>query len=212
MSYFRENIDKMTGYTPGFQPDGADVVKLNTNENPYPPSPKVTKAIRKLSEENLRRYPQPLGDDFRNAASEVLGIGADNIICSNGGDDLLTIIIRSFCDEVRGIACAGPTYTLYSVLNDIQNCKPVIEIPFGEGGSLPKELADTGASLTIVCNPNAPSGSFIEPSDIKWLADKLKGKSIVLVDEAYSDFADDNCLELIETCENVIILRSMSKG
>lgn len=213
MSYFRENIDKLAGYTPGFQPDSADVVKLNTNENPYPPSPKVAEAIASVSAESLRKYPCPfLGDTFRDAAAEVLGVDADNIICTNGGDDLLTIVIRSFCDTNRPIAYPVPTYSLYTVLSDIQDCPPAIEIPFGKDGSLPDELADTGASLTIVCNPNAPTGSFVSPDEIKKLADKLKSKSIVLVDEAYIDYAQDNCLGLIDKCENVIILRSMSKG
>ena len=99
MSYFRENIDKLSGYTPGFQPDAAEVVKLNTNENPYPPSRRVIKAIAGITGENLRKYPCPfLGDSFRDTAAEVLGVEPDNIICTNGGDDLLTIVIRAFCD------------------------------------------------------------------------------------------------------------------
>lgn len=213
MSYFRENIDKLAGYTPGFQPDAAEVVKLNTNENPYLPSRRVIKAIAGITGESLRKYPCPfLGDSFRDVAAEVLDIEPENIICTNGGDDLLTIAIRSFCDQSRPIAYPGPTYSLYTVLSDIQDCPAAIEIPFGEDYSLPAELAGTGAALTIVCNPNAPSGSSIEPAELKTLADKLKGKSILLIDEAYVDFAQNNCLELIKTCENVIILRSMSKG
>lgn len=213
MGYFRDNIAKLSGYLPGFQPDSADVVKLNTNENPYPPSGRVGEAISKIDGEALRIYPRPfLGDLFRNAAAEVLGVEADNIICTNGGDDLLTIVIRAFCDEGRPIAYPGPTYSLYPVLADIQNCPAAIEVPFGEGYSLPDELADTGAALTIVCNPNAPTGSFVEPAEIKKLADKLKGKSILLVDEAYVDFAKSNCIGLVNECENIIILRSMSKG
>jgi len=213
MGYFRDNIAKLAGYVPGFQPDDVDVVKLNTNENPYPPSGRVVEAISKIDGDQLRMYPRPfLGDTFRDVAAEVLGVDADNIICTNGGDDLLTIVIRAFCDEKRPIAYPGPTYSLYSVLANIQNCPAAIEVPFGEGYSLPDGLADTGAALTIVCNPNAPSGSFVEPEEIKNLADKLKGKSILLVDEAYADFSKNNCIGLIKECENLIILRSMSKG
>lgn len=213
MGYFRDNIAKLAGYVPGFQPDEGDVVKLNTNENPYPPSSRVVEAIAKIDGEELRMYPRPfLGDIFRDVAAKVLGVEADNIICTNGGDDLLTIVIRAFCDEKRAIAYPGPTYSLYSVLADIQNCPSAIEVPFDEGYSLPEGLANTGASLTIVCNPNAPTGSFVEPEEIKALADKLKGKSILLVDEAYVDFAKSDCIGLINECENLIILRSMSKG
>ena len=213
MSYFRENIDKISGYTPGFQPNNTDIIKLNTNENPYPPSPRVMEAIANIKADQLRMYPRPfLGDTFRDAASKVLGIDPDNIICTNGGDDMLTIAIRSFCDETRPIAYPGPTYSLYPVLSDIQNCPAAIEIPYGQNYSLPDELTKTNAALTIVCNPNAPTGSFIDPAELKELADSLKGKSILLIDEAYADFAEGNCLDLINTCENVIILRSMSKG
>jgi len=212
MSYFRENIEKLAGYVPGFQPKGAEVVKLNTNENPYFPSPKAVEAIRNFDTSTLKRYPQPFGDSFCEAAAKVVGVEADNILCTNGGDDLLTICFRCFCDSQRAVAYPGPTYSLYSVLADLQSCK-VIEVPFDEHYSLPAEkLIAAKAAMTIVCNPNAPSGSFIEVSQIKELADKLSGKSILLVDEAYADFADDNCVELVKLCDNVIILRSMSKG
>jgi histidinol-phosphate aminotransferase len=208
MSYFRENIEKMEGYTPGFQPKDAEVVKLNTNENPYPPSPKVLEAIRTISAEQLRRYPQPLGDTFRQAAAEVFGVSSDSIMCTNGGDDLLTICFRAFCDENRRAAYPSPTYSLYPVLAGLQGCS-VIEIPFSEDGYLDK-LAETDAALTIICNPNAPTCTFEPIDNLAELAGKLKG--ILLVDEAYVDFSDDNCIQLMNELDNIIILRSMSKG
>lgn len=212
MSYFRKIIDEMDGYVPGYQPAGTDVVKLNTNENPYPPSPQAVEAIRHFDPSALRRYPQPLGDTFCKTAADVIGVEADNILCTNGGDDLLTICFRAFCDENRPAAYPGPTYSLYPVLAKLQNCK-TIEVPFPDDYSLPADkLVETDASLVIVCNPNAPTGSFIQPGEISKLADRLKGKSILLIDEAYADFAESNCIPLVKECENVIILRSMSKG
>lgn len=212
MSYFRDNIDKLAGYTPGFQPDCGDVVKLNTNENPYLPSPNVTKTLQNFDLHKLQRYPSPIGQDFRKAAAKLNGLEPENILCTNGGDDALTICIRSFCDKDRPLAFPSPTYTLYEVLAKIQNC-PVIEVAYPADLSLPtEELAATNAKLTIVCNPNAPTSSFISPEKIGELATKLKGKSILLIDEAYADFAEDNCVRLISEHENVIILRSMSKG
>jgi histidinol-phosphate aminotransferase len=208
MSYFRENIEKMEGYTPGFQPKDAEVVKLNTNENPYPPSPKVLEAIQNISAEQLRRYPQPLGDTFRRAAAAVFGLNSDCIMCTNGGDDLLTICFRAFCDENRCVAYPIPTYSLYPVLAGLQGCS-VIETPFSEDGYLDK-LADANAALTIFCNPNAPTCTFEPIEGLANLACKLKG--ILLVDEAYVDFSDDNCIRLIERLDNIILLRSMSKG
>ena len=209
MTYFRDNIERMAGYVPGFQPKAADVVKLNTNENPYPPSPRVLEALQALAPEALRRYPDPMGQAFREAAGRLHGLSADSILCCNGGDDLLTLVFRAFCDETRPVAYPVPTYSLYAVLARIQNCATA-EIPFGEHFTLPDRLAEVGAPLTIVCNPNAPTGSLIQPDDLADLAGQIKG--VLLIDEAYGDFTDTHCLDLVRTLDNVIILRSMSKG
>jgi histidinol-phosphate aminotransferase len=209
MTYFRENIEKMTGYEPGFQPSAADVVKLNTNENPYPPSPKVLETVKNMLPNQLRKYPQSMGDTFRQAAANLLGVKPENIICTNGGDDLLNLAIRAICDENRPLAYPTPTYSLYPELAKIQNC-PAIEIPFDKEFNLPPKLAKTNAALTIVCNPNAPTGSIVSCQELRQLAQEIKG--VLLIDEAYVDFAQTDCLELAKKLENVIILRSMSKG
>ncbi|MHC4962807.1 MAG: histidinol-phosphate transaminase [Planctomycetota bacterium] len=208
MGYFRKTIEQMAGYTPGFQPKQADAVKLNTNENPWPASPKVLEAIGDLTAENLQKYPEATGDTFRNAAAVVLGIESENIICTNGGDDLLTLCFRAFCDAGRPVAYAQPTYSLYPVLAQIQDCEP-IEIQRDADGSL-DELARINAPLTIVCNPNAPTCEMLSIDSLAQLAEKLTG--VLLIDEAYVDFADDNAIRLIKDFDNVIILRSMSKG
>jgi len=210
VGYFRENVEKAKGYEPGFQPGQADdVVKLNTNENPYPPSPNILKALSEITAEQLRRYPDPQGNAFRQAAAEINGVQPDNIICCNGGDELLSMAIRAFCDESRPVAYPVPTYSLYPILANIQNCK-AIETPFDGEFNLPAKLATTDAALTIVCNPNAPSGTFINVDELASLADELKG--VLLIDEAYVDFAEANCTSLVKDFDNVIILRSMSKG
>ena len=209
MGYFRRNIEQASGYEPGFQPACADVVKLNTNENPYPPSPRVLEAVMGIKAERLRRYPDPSGGVFREAAAAVNGVGPENIICCNGGDDLLKTAFIAFCDSGRAVAYPVPTYTLYPVLANIVGCE-AIEIPFDGEFNLPAKLASTGAALTIVCNPNAPTGSFVKAEEIASLADEVKG--VVLVDEAYVDFAEENCSVLTRSFDNVLILRSMSKG
>ena len=209
MSYFRQNIEKAKAYEPGFQPKQTDVLKLNTNENPYPPSPAVMKVLAEIKPEQFRRYPDPIGNEFRQAAAQVHGVSADNIMCCNGGDELLTIAFRACCDENRPVAYPVPTYSLYPVLANLQNCK-AMEIPFDSEFNLPAKLAGAGAALTIVCNPNAPSGTFIAVGELASLADELDG--ILLIDEAYVDFAQDNCVSLVRDLDNVIILRSMSKG
>jgi histidinol-phosphate aminotransferase len=209
MSYFRENIEKMQAYQPGFQPVRQDVIKLNTNENPYPPSPAVLKAIAQINPEQLRRYPDPLASQFRDAAAQLNGLEPDYIMCCNGGDELLKMALEAFCDENRPVAYPVPTYTLYPVLAAIRNCN-TIEIPFDEEFNLPAKLAGTNAALTIVCNPNAPTGSFISIDELSSLADELSG--VLLIDEAYVDFAQSNCATMVKNFDNVIILRTLSKG
>ena len=209
MGYFRRNIEKAKGYKPGFQPEETDVIKLNTNENPYPPSPAVLKALAQIGPELLRRYPDPAGDEFRRAAAKVNAVQPENIICCNGGDELLTMAFRAFCDENRHVGYPVPTYSLYPVLANLQNCR-ALEVPFDAEFNLPAKLARTGASLTIVCNPNAPNGSFISVDELASLANELSG--VLLIDEAYVDFAEENCTALAKELDNVIILRSMSKG
>lgn len=209
MSYFRDNIEALKGYTPGFQPKQSDIIKLNTNENPFPPSPAVMEALSRIGAEKLRRYPDPLGDDFRRAAAEVHGVKPENIMCCNGGDDLLTLAFRAFCDENRPVAYPVPTYSLYPVLAKLQNCR-AIEIPFDDEFNLPVKLTKIDAALTMVCNPNAPSGSFVSVGELASLADELSG--VLLIDEAYVDFADENCMVLVKDFDNIIILRSLSKG
>lgn len=209
MGYFRKNIEKLEGYEPGFQPKETDVIKLNTNENPYPPSPQVLKVLAEINPEKLRKYPDPLGNEFRQAAAEINSVRFEDIMCCNGGDDLLTMAFRAFCDKNRPVAYPVPTYSLYPVLAKLQNCR-AIEVPFDAEFNLPSKLAGTNAALTIVCNPNAPSGSFVSVEELASLADELSG--VLLIDEAYVDFAEANCTELIKKFDNIIILRSMSKG
>jgi histidinol-phosphate aminotransferase len=209
MAYFRDNIEKIKGYEPGFQPKSVEVIKLNTNENPYLPSPQAVEVLSRINVEQLRRYPDPLGTAFRQAAAEVHGISPENIMCCNGGDELLSLAFRAFCDENRPVAYPVPTYSLYPVLSNLQNCR-AFEVPFDLEFNLPAELTKTGAALTIVCNPNAPSSSFVSVGEMASLADELSG--VLLIDEAYVDFADENCVGLVKNFDNVIILRSMSKG
>ncbi|MHC4328193.1 MAG: histidinol-phosphate transaminase [Planctomycetota bacterium] len=178
-------------------------------ENPYPPSPDVMKVLTEITTEQLRRYPDPIGDEFREGAAQIDDVSPDNIMCCNGGDDLLTIAFRAFCDENRPVAYPIPTYSLYPVLARLQDAE-TIEIPFDDEFNLPVKLTKTNAALTIVCNPNAPSGSFISVGELASLADELSG--ILLIDEAYVDFADENCAALVREFDNIIVLRSMSKG
>jgi len=211
MSYFRRNIQEMSAYVPGEQPPpGAKVIKLNTNENPYPPSPAALEVLRGLGAEALRRYPDPAAGRVREAASAALGVGADWILAGNGSDELLTMILRAFVGPGDVVAYPMPTYVLYRTLTQIQDGR-YVEVAFDEDYSLPAgELASAGAAVTFVASPNSPSGTTWPIRQLEDLAGNVAG--VLVVDEAYVDFAEADCLDLARRCENVIVLRTLSKG
>ena len=211
MSYLRENIERMSGYTPGEQPaPGERVVKLNTNENPYPPSSHVMDALRAFDPDHLRRYPDPMANRVRDLVARMAGVKRDNVLCGNGSDELLTYVVRAFVGEGEAIAYPVPTYSLYPVLAEIQNAVAV-EVPTREDFSLPfDELARVQARVMIICNPNAPTGVFAPIASIERLAEKFDG--VVVVDEAYVDFASDHAMRLAAAMPNVLVLRTLSKS
>jgi histidinol-phosphate aminotransferase len=196
---------------PGEQPlPGARVVKLNTNENPYPPSPRVLEAIRAVPPHALQRYPRPMADEFRAAASRVLGVPADAILAGNGSDDILTIATRTFLGPGDALAYPVPTYSLYPVLARLQDAR-IVTVPWNQGWSLPvRALAATGARAIYLANPNAPSGTRVSVAEVDALARAFDG--VVLVDEAYVDFADEHCLDLALRLPNVVVSRTLSKA
>ena len=211
MSYFRPTVDALRAYEPGEQPPpDADIVKLNTNENPYPPSPQALAVLREIDHERLRRYPDPFAGEFRLSAAEVLGIEPDTILVGNGSDDILTMLIRSVADGARAVAYPVPTYALYRTLAEIQGA-PVVEVGSDETYTLPLDsLAATGAPLTLVASPNSPSGRRVPNDLIRDLASRLDG--ILAIDEAYVDFATGDALELAQSCDNVVVIRTLSKS
>lgn len=210
-SFVRVTVRDMDGYTPGEQPGpGERVVKLNTNENPFPPSPNVLRAIQEIEPEMLRRYPNPTADVFRHAAAKVLGVTPDMVLAGNGSDDILTIATRTFCAPGDTLAYPDPTYSLYHVLAKIQDARTA-EVPWEDGYALPIEgLLAAKPQAIYIANPNAPTGTFVTPAKIAELAKAFKG--LVLVDEAYADFAQDNCLSLVKHHENVVVSRTLSKA
>jgi histidinol-phosphate aminotransferase len=217
MSYERENIQRMKGYSSGEQPGQADVIKLNTNENPYPASPAVATALSKLKVEDLRRYPPPLANDFRRTAAEYHGLDIGNIIPTNGGDELLRLLITTFVDPGETIAIAEPSYSLYPVLADIQGCQLArinLSSDWQMGSDYAQELNQHKAKLAFVVNPHAPSGMLTAAAALRDIARQFQG--ILVIDEAYADFIDPelgyDAVSLLQELENVIILRTMSKG
>ena len=202
----------MTGYVPGEQPRGDGFIKLNTNENPYPPSPRVLAALRKATNGSLRLYPQPLSDTLRSAAAEVYGVRPENIIAGNGSDEILSMLLRGFVGPGDRVAFPVPTYSLYDTLIEIQDgVRAAVDYP--PDYSIPQSLAAQNAALTFLCNPNAPSGTLVGLQEIEELARGVAG--ILVVDEAYVDFAESegaSSLPLIYRLPNLVVLRSFSKS
>ena len=211
MSLFRAAVDHLAAYVPGEQPPGdAGVVKLNTNESPYPPSPRALAALAGVAPEALRRYPHPLADAFRRSAADVLGVEPEWILAGNGSDDLLTMLFRAVTGAGRAVAYPAPTYVLYRTLAAIQGA-PVVEVPFDEDYALPVDaLADAGAALTLVANPNSPSGTAATTDRLAGLAERTTG--VLAIDEAYVAFARASALDLVRRHGRVIVLRTLSKS
>jgi histidinol-phosphate aminotransferase len=211
MDFLRPSVRTMAGYVPGEQPREGAFVKLNTNENPYPPSPRVFEALRAaLVGDVLRRYPDPVGTHFRQTAGRVLGLDPDGILIGNGSDDVLTVLTRAFVPEGGLVVSPTPSYLLYHTLAMLQGAR-LQTVPFEADWSLPSPWPVRGAHLTFLANPNSPTGTVVPQSRIERLVGELDGP--LVVDEAYADFAAGNALDLVRgTAHNVVVTRSFSKS
>ena len=217
MPYERSNIQAMSGYVPGEQPAAADIVKLNTNENPYPPAPAVMEAIRNTPAEALRRYPPPAADAFRQVAAHAHGLRPENVIATNAGDELLRLAITTFVEPGQPIGMAEPSYSLYPVLAEIHG-SPIVRLELAADWSIPTDFAarmnDAGVKLTFIVNPHAPSGTLVPVDRLAQIARQLAG--VLLIDEAYVDFVDPDlrhdATALVRSEPNVLLLRTLSKG
>jgi histidinol-phosphate aminotransferase len=207
--FLRPNIRAMAGYTSGEQPRGGAFIKLNTNENPYPPSPRVFEAIKAaLTGDRLRKYPDPLGTAFRQTAARVHGVDPDSILIGNGSDDILTIVTRAFVPEGGLIASPTPSYLLYRTLAELQGAR-FQAVPFTPDWQLPYPWPVRGANLTFLPNPNSPSGTVVPLASLERFASGLDGP--LILDEAYVAFADTDALALSHK-RNVIVTRTLSKA
>lgn len=217
MRYERQNIQRMIGYAPGEQPATTDVIKLNTNENPYPPADAVMQSLLHISSEALRRYPQADARDFRQLAAQLHDIEPANVLAANGGDELLRLAITTFVEPGQAIGVAEPSYALYRTLAAIQDC-PLTTLALPDDWSLPEDFAErmnaAAAKLVFVTNPHAPSGQLAPVARLAEIAARLQG--VLLIDEAYVDFIDPqfeyDSAVLVKQFDNVLILRSLSKG
>jgi len=182
---FLPHIAGMAGYTPGEQPRHQGVIKLNTNENPYPPSPRVLQALIEACGEGLRRYPDAEARDVRQQLGRLFDLPIEQILLGNG------------------------SYPYYRKLLELQDAQ-ALESEFPEYYSLPEDFAPSDARLALIANPNSPSGTVLSPEDVLRVVGRTEG--MVVVDEAYVDFAVGGCLDLVRECPRVIVTRTMSKS
>ncbi len=204
----RQSVEALQAYKPGEQPKRAGLVKLNTNENPYPPSPKVNEVLATVVPETLRLYPDPESTALRQAVADLQGVGVGQVFAGNGSDEILALCTRAFVEDDGSIGYFMPSYSLYPVLAAIRNVPGVA-----------CELTDTfewpardpaPASLFFLANPNAPTSMLFPKDRIRAFCRSFPG--VVLVDEAYVDFARESCMELAKTLPNVLVMRTLSKS
>ncbi len=206
----RPHVPSLKPYTPGMQPGGSGWVKLNTNENPYPPSAAVEEAIRRETDASLRLYPDPAAAPLRAALAEHHGLEPENVCVGNGSDDILNLLTRIFCDRDRPAGFSVPSYSLYPVLVAIQDGR-VATLPFDRSMDLDVDgLAALPANILFLTSPNAPTGVGFATGHLAVLAERFSG--ILVIDEAYADFADEDAVALVRTHPNVCVTRTFSKS
>ena len=210
MKYGRKILEPVAGYVPGEQPTDLSVIKLNTNENPYPPSPHVVEALRALGPEAMRRYPDPTAAPFLRECVKRHGLpGTDWVVAGNGMDELLSLVIRTFVDPDEKVLAPYPTYSLYDVLCKLHGCE-LVSVDLDVRFQLPERFYTIPAKLCLLARPNAPSGVSVPRADVERLCRSFPG--IVVIDEAYVDFGDDHCMDFPERFENAVVMRTFSKS
>ena len=204
----RKAVQVLEGYTPGEQPQVPGLVKLNTNENPYPPSPRIAEVLKNYSVETLRLYPDPMAVKLREAIARKHGCTLANVFAGNGSDEVLALCTRAFVETGGSIGFFEPSYSLYPVLAAIQDVaqKPVrLNVDFSW-----RMPADYRANLFFLANPNAPTGIQYSREIVADFCRTFSG--VVVVDEAYVDLADYDCADLALSLPNVLVARTLSKS
>lgn len=204
----RKSVQAMKGYVPGEQPNDPQIIKLNTNENPYPPTPKIKELLADFDIAELRKYPNPVSLKLRQALAELHGCSVDEIFVGNGSDEVLALCIRTFVERNGSVGYFDPSYSLYPVLTEIEDLeKRPVALNDDFSWQMP---ADFESSLFLLTNPNAPTSLSFDKEKVRNFIANFNG--VVLVDEAYADFAEHNCMDLAMEFENCIVSRTFSKS
>lgn len=205
-------IAEMKGYVPGEQLNDPDVIKLNTNEMPYPPAPEVAEAIMAETRRDVfNKYPDPTCRALREAIAQRLDVTPEEIVCGNGSDEVLRMLVHALAKPGDVIAMCSPTYTLYGVLAEMFNVKVVVYEAASPAYSLPETFIEAAAKILFLPNPNPPVGTFYTEADLECLA-AADPDRLVVIDEAYVDFAPHSAVNIYKKYENVAITRTFSKS
>jgi len=208
--YWSEAVKRLDPYVPGEQPKDKRYIKLNTNENPYGPSPKVLEAVREATTESLRLYPDPECDMLLTAAAEYYAIKKDQIYAGNGSDEILAFSFAAFFDPGRTILFPDITYTFYPVYTALFNLDYRL-VPLSEDLSLPVEDFFESPGGVVIANPNAPTGKSVPLDTIKRIIENNQSR-VVIVDEAYIDFGGESAVRLIDDYSNLLVIHTLSKS
>ena len=213
--YWNETTSKIIPYVPGEQPQDKKYIKLNTNENPYPPSPKVIEAINSAACDTLRLYPDPECKILKEAIAAYYNVGIENIFAGNGSDEILAFCFMAFFDEQKPVKFADITYSFYNVYADFFKV-PYEIVPLNQDFSLPVEKFATSEEPfrqagIIVANPNAPTGMAVDINDIERIA-AANQNSVVIIDEAYVDFGCESAVQLTKKYPNILVIHTLSKS
>ena len=204
----RESVRQTPAYVPGEQPKTLDVIKLNTNESPYPPPAKIFAEIQPELEK-ARLYPDPLSTELRKAAANVFGVKANQILAGNGSDDILNIALRTFVNPGETVGFLDLTYSLYQTLAAVHGAN-IVHFPTDEQFELTEPINCPEAKLLFLASPNPPKGKQIN-RELLWQT-CAQASGIVLIDEAYGDYSDEDHWDFLREFPNVIISRTLSKS
>jgi histidinol-phosphate aminotransferase len=197
-------------YVPGEQPTEAGWVKLNTNENPYPPAPEVADVMRSFAPDRARLYPPPDCAPLRRAVGETLDWPPDGVLVTNGSDEGLRLLGHAYLNPGDKVGMVWPTYSFYPLIGKMFGAA-IAMFEVGRSGEWPDRLDLNGAKIFYLANPNPPYGTFYEPERVAGLA-ASHPEVLFVIDEAYAEFAGNDCLPLLRRFENVILVRTFSKS
>lgn len=212
MDYFRKLLGDLEAYVPGEQPRSYEgVIKLNANENPFPPSLKLGEVLEHGRIDELRYYPDAVSRELRRMLASLYGVSVDNVFVGNGGDEVLRLIVQAAIEPGERVTFPYPSYVLYRTLAEMFEAE-IREIDLTDDFQLPDDFANDIGRVTFLCSPNNPTGNCLRRDDMLRVIDAAKGKGIVVIDEAYAEFSDQSLIPAAMQHDNVLVLRSFSKS